>query len=395
MREAFISRPHPAKNLVCSKNKKQQKASDQMNQWEETIAKAKAENAEYLCLDCNGIEDIRLLSSLSGLRELKLSGCKDIDDFSPLQYLSDLERLDLSFSSVRDIGFLFSLVNLKRLSLNFCQEIKDFSPLSSLVNLRELGLKLCINDDFRFLSNLNNLIALDLQGALLRVKDIGFLRPKKGLKKLDLGSNHHIEDVSALAFLTNLEYLDLSECARINDFSPLCHLSRLNSHQLLLPRSKKIENILPPASVVIHRDEVNRLHCDNGPAVFCKEGLSLYYWHGTAVSGEWVIGNPPSAKEALSISNMELRRSACEIIGWKNVIEELGAKVIDEDMDQEIGTLLEADITGSGRVRFLKVRCGTGREFVLPVPPHMRTAHQANAWTWGLKSSEYRPEVRT
>ena len=45
--------------------------------------------------------------------------------------------------------------------------------------------------------------------------------------------------------------------------------------------------------------------------------------------------------------------------------------------------------------RFLRVRCGTGRSFVLPVPREVHTARQANAWTYGLSESEYAPEVRT
>jgi len=92
---------------------------------------------------------------------------------------------------------------------------------------------------------------------------------------------------------------------------------------------------------------------------------------------------------------MEQRRAACEIIGWKRILEELDAKVIDEDGDPEIGILLEADIPDSGTERFLKVRCGTGREFVLPVPRHVNTALEANAWTWDMEDYEYRPEART
>ena len=145
----------------------------------------------------------------------------------------------------------------------------------------------------------------------------------------------------------------------------------------------------------IHRDAEGRFHNDKGSSVLYRDGWGLYYWHGVAIPHEWVTGSPPSAAEALTWENMEQRRAACEIIGWKRILEELDAKVIDEDDDPEIGTLLEADIPVPGRVRFLKVRCGTGREFVLPVPPHLETALQANAWTWDVEDYEYRPEVRT
>jgi len=42
------------------------------------------------------------------------------------------------------------------------------------------------------------------------------------------------------------------------------------------------------------------------------------------------------------------------------------------------------------------VRCGTGRTFALPVPPDMKTAIQANAWTYGLDPKDiFNLEVRT
>ena len=84
------------------------------------------------------------------------------------------------------------------------------------------------------------------------------------------------------------------------------------------------------------------------------------------------------------------------MIGWANIIKELDAEVIDVNPDPEIGTLLEIQLPDSRtKDRFLKVRCGTGREFVIPVPRNKKTARDANAWTWGLKASQYQPEVRT
>jgi hypothetical protein len=78
-------------------------------------------------------------------------------------------------------------------------------------------------------------------------------------------------------------------------------------------------------------------------------------------------------------------------------LNELQAKVIDRDADPEIGELLEVEIPEIGTERFLKVLCGTGREFALPVPPDMKTALQANAWTFGVEDVRdfLKPEVRT
>lgn len=76
-------------------------------------------------------------------------------------------------------------------------------------------------------------------------------------------------------------------------------------------------------------------------------------------------------------------------------------KVINIDPDPEIGELFEVDDHWMRRVsqpqqRFLRVTCGTGRKFVLSVPPWVETALEAQAWTWGLNEGVFmRPEVRT
>ena len=147
---------------------------------------------------------------------------------------------------------------------------------------------------------------------------------------------------------------------------------------------------------VISRDNENRLHCETGPSIAYPDGWSLFHWHGVSVPAGWIMDKQSlSAKTALTWENIEQRRAACEIVGWAKIMHELDARVIDEDGDPEVGILLEAEIPDSGRERFLKVLCGTGREFVLPVPPEMQTALEANAWTYGLDKFEYKPEVRT
>lgn len=149
---------------------------------------------------------------------------------------------------------------------------------------------------------------------------------------------------------------------------------------------------------ILLKDEQNRPHCETGPSHRWRDGWELYYWHGVQVPKEWITEKRITAAEALNWPNVEQRRAACEILGWARVLEELNAKVIDTDEDPEVGTLLEADIPDSGKERFLKVRCGTGRDnIVLPVPPTMNTALQANLWTYGIDDVKrvYMPEVRT
>ena len=139
-----------------------------------------------------------------------------------------------------------------------------------------------------------------------------------------------------------------------------------------------------------------RLHCENG-AAFVSDVEDLYFWHGTMIPAEWITDRASLTPQvALTWENIEQRRAAIEIVGWDAILDRLNGRVIDADDDPEVGTLIEADIPDVGRERFLRVRCGTGRSFALPVPPNMRTALEAQAWTWGVDQKFFtKPEIRT
>lgn len=99
---------------------------------------------------------------------------------------------------------------------------------------------------------------------------------------------------------------------------------------------------------------------------------------------------------ALTWQNIEERRACAEIVGWARLIEQLNPVVIDSDPDPEIGDLLEVEIPDSGKERFLRVKCGTGRTFVLCVDPSAKTALEANARSFRLKPQQLKQsEVRT
>jgi len=148
---------------------------------------------------------------------------------------------------------------------------------------------------------------------------------------------------------------------------------------------------------IIKMDEENRLHCEDGPAIKYRDNWTVYSWRGTRIPREWIQDKENlDPTIALTWENVEQRRCAAEIIGWHRVLDKLNAVVIDEDGDPEIGTLVEVDIPDIGRERFLRVLCGTKREFALPVPPEMKTAIEAQAWTWNMDLKEFAaPEVRT
>jgi hypothetical protein len=146
----------------------------------------------------------------------------------------------------------------------------------------------------------------------------------------------------------------------------------------------------------LRRDETGRLHCVTGPAVAYPDGWQLHFVRGVNVPAEWIEQRERvDPTLALTWPGIEQRRALVEIIGWERVLGSVPTRIVQELRDPSIGTLLECDLPGAPQSRFLRVRCGTGRMFVLPVPRECRTAREANAWTYGLQADEYIPEVRT
>ena len=148
---------------------------------------------------------------------------------------------------------------------------------------------------------------------------------------------------------------------------------------------------------LVARDDHGRLHSLTGPALLYPDGWGVYAVHGTRIPETWIT-DPKSltAKVALTWPNVEQRRAACEILGWENVLRELDAKTIDRDEDPMIGELVEVTIPDVGKEKFLRVVCGTQRRFALPVPPQMKTALEANAWTYAVDTQVLKAlEART
>lgn len=149
---------------------------------------------------------------------------------------------------------------------------------------------------------------------------------------------------------------------------------------------------------LIKMDDQNRIHNETGPTISYRDGkVNIYAWHGVVIPDEWITEKEKlNPKIALTWKNIEQRRCACEILGWAKILKELKSSVIDTDGDPMIGTLLEVNIPDIGKEKFLQVLCGTGRTFAIPVPPTMKTALEANAWTFGIDKDLLKNlEVRT
>lgn len=150
---------------------------------------------------------------------------------------------------------------------------------------------------------------------------------------------------------------------------------------------------------VLNRDNSGRLHCLTGPSVAYPDGWSIYAVRGVRVPKEWVEGRATlDPMLAITTPNLEQRAAAATLIGWDKVLDRLKPTVINCETaaEYDYGQLLRVDLPDEPGQQFLKVLCATGRTMVIRVPPTMRTAREANAWTYGYDNeSEFKPEFRT
>ena len=162
----------------------------------ETLFRLDAKNANIG--DLTGLEYATNLQSLwldgEEVRPGIWGNSNSVSDLSPLEGLTQLERLDLWQNSVTDISALIGLTNLTHLGL-VGNNISDMSVLTGLTNLESLWLDGNPIADISALAGLTQLIRLGLDST-------------------------SISDISALAGLTNLTWMRM-ERNNISDLSPL------------------------------------------------------------------------------------------------------------------------------------------------------------------------------
>jgi len=185
---------------------------------------------------------------------------------------------------------------------------------------------------------------------------------------------------------------------------------------------KKIEYVkgeFPFGPLQEFRDEIGRLHRDDGPAYVSpsrcihyregrKHGIDVDMWgsmtfffEGIMVPRKYVM-DPDSINfdEVMGMSNQEVRYAGIRLYGFDRMLEEDRFEIIDEDEPTGM-LLLEQKGVFSDPLRVLSVfnstpePDGSTKRYFLNVPPDMRTAKQAVAWTFRKDSDEYAPAQET
>lgn len=141
-----------------------------------------------------------------------------------------------------------------------------------------------------------------------------------------------------------------------------------------------------------------QLHREDGPAVRWASGRCHWFWHGIEVP-DWVIEEPDQITVEIirAEGNAEVRR--CMVERWaKRLTDEPGAELVSED---ECGKLWRCQTSPLETYALVEVTNGTAaadgsrRRYHLRVPPLMRTAREAVAWTYGLSADDYQVIART
>jgi hypothetical protein len=141
-----------------------------------------------------------------------------------------------------------------------------------------------------------------------------------------------------------------------------------------------------------------RRHRGNGPAIEGPRGRALgWYLRGIPVP-EHVVTRPETitAHAIGQEHNAELRRIMMERMGTERFIAQFGADRVHED---QCGVLWRREVGRDDVWAAVEVVNGTEepdgsvKHYFLRVPPQMRTATEAVAWTYGMTVEEYRQVV--
>jgi hypothetical protein len=154
--------------------------------------------------------------------------------------------------------------------------------------------------------------------------------------------------------------------------------------------------VLTAKPILLKRDHEGRLHSADSKAIQYPDGWGLYRWHGVEVK-EDVILHPEliTTSDIESESNLEVKRVLLERYGEARYLEDSGAELIQED---HFGKLFRKEIKEDEPLVMVRVinttpePDGSHKPYFLRVLPTVKSAHEAVAWTFGLKPEQYQPE---
>jgi Leucine-rich repeat (LRR) protein len=368
-----------------------------------------------LALSWNQIEQLPdSIGSLSQLHHLGLAGnqLKQLPDalgkLTQLEHLSlhnnQIETLPDSIGNLSQLRTLWLRSNrLKRLpeSLGQLTRLEDLDLAGnqlealpdSLDGMTKLTSLSVTNQQLRVwpecLSRMTWLTHLNLQGNQIeRLPDS--ISELSRLVTLNLGNNQLETLPASLSRLTGLYRLDLRDSPRLTALP-----AGLSVRELLIAGCRRLAT-LPDDITVTHALDLGDTALTSLPPALRDTRL---LWRGVPID-QRIAFHPETitVQEVFDEPNAERRRVLLGRVGLERFLRESGAEVLDQDRDH------------GGERRLLRVRLhqdeplvglsvidpSTGRQYILRVPPGMRTCHQAAAWIAGFDNpDDYHPLLET
>jgi hypothetical protein len=154
-----------------------------------------------------------------------------------------------------------------------------------------------------------------------------------------------------------------------------------------------------PCMLAMAHDEQGRLHRPTGPVVAYPDGWGIWAWHGVRVPRQ-VIERPDTITvgQIRTTGNLEVRRVLLERYGLDRYLRDADATLVQVD---DYGRLWRCELPEDELLTIVEVDNataepdGTFATYLLRVPPTMRTAKEAVAWTFGMAADDYHPVVQT
>jgi internalin A len=148
-----------------------------------------------------------------------------VADISPLAKLSNLQSLELHGTQISDVLSLTNLFSTGQLVIGL-EEDQLVKLFPQLLRIPAVKLRLNYIEDVSAIAKVSNLQSLDLSGS--HVADVSPLAKLSNLQSLNL-SITQVTDISPLVNLSNLQSLKLN-FTQVADVSVLDHLTGLTIH---------------------------------------------------------------------------------------------------------------------------------------------------------------------
>lgn len=327
---------------------------------------------------------------------LNLANCRDL-----MKLPNGLSATSIDLSGCINLRKLPQDLTVGRLNLNGCSSLRSLPDGLRCFELSAANTRLSTLPATLQITN-----RLDLSGCTeltslpdnLKVGTL-VLRDCVRLRALPEGLDTHFLDISGCTQLTawprracvRIGRLNARGCTQLASLPPwLTHVSQLDisgcSNLQRLPETLVVSSWLDLAHTGI---------TELPPQL---EAVPLR-WRGVPITTRIAFeAETLTADEVLTQPNAELRRVLLERMGYAAFLATAQAMVLDQDEDPGgERRLLKVPLQGDEDLVCVAVYCpSTGRQYLIRVPPSMRSCRQAVAWIAGFDNpDDYQPLAET